>query len=132
MNGLYASAKKLLLDGDLDLLSHDIKVMLIDTANYTVDLAVHDFLDDVGAAARVATSGNLASKTTTAGAFRAADVTFAAVTGDGCEALIIYRDTGVAATSPLIAYIDEAAGLPITPDGTDIVLEWDADGVFAI
>lgn len=122
---LYAKAKKLFLDGDIDLLSDDIKAVLVDTADYTVDLDAHDYLDDVAAGARVATSGNLASKTTTGGVFDAADVTLSAVTGDTCEAIIIYKDSGAAATSPLIAYIDEAAGLPFTPDGNDALIEWD-------
>ncbi len=58
--------------------------------------------------------------------FDAADVVFSAVTGDPSEALVIYKDTGDAATSPLIAYIDTAAGLPVTPSGTDITVTWDS------
>ena len=38
---------------------------------------------------------------------------------------MIYRDTGTEATSPLIAYIDTATGLPITPNGGDIIVVWD-------
>jgi hypothetical protein len=130
-SSLYTPFKKLLLDGDIDLLVDNIKVVLVDAADYTFS-AAHDFLDDVAAGARVATSGNLASKTTTGGAFDAADVTFSAVTGDVSEALIIYKDTGVAATSPLIAYIDTATGLPVTPNGGDIVVTWHASGIFSL
>ena len=39
--------------------------------------------------------------------------------------LVIYRDTGVEGTSALIAYIDAATGLPITPNGGDIIVAWD-------
>jgi hypothetical protein len=38
---------------------------------------------------------------------------------------VIYKDTGTAATSPLIAYIDTATGLPVTPNGGDITVTWD-------
>ena len=38
---------------------------------------------------------------------------------------MLYRDTGVEATSALIAYIDTATGLPITPNGGDIIVNWD-------
>ena len=38
---------------------------------------------------------------------------------------MIYVDTGTEATSPLIAYIDTATGLPITPNGGDIIVTWD-------
>jgi hypothetical protein len=130
-SSLYTPFKKLLLDGDIDLLVDNIKVVLVDAADDTYS-AAHDFLDDVAAGARVATSGNLASKTTTGGAFDAADVTFTAVTGDVSEALIVYKDTGAAATSPLIAYIDTATGLPVTPNGGDIVVTWHASGIFSL
>lgn len=67
----------------------------------------------------------MASKTTTAGIANAAAATFSSVSGDQSEALVIYKDTGDAATSPLIAYIDTATGLPITPNGADITINWD-------
>jgi len=95
------------------------------SGGFVVKIGTHDFLDDVLAAARVATSANLASKTATAGVADAANVTFSAVTGDPSEALVIYKDSGVEATSPLIAYIDTATGLPVTPNGGDITVTWD-------
>jgi len=124
-NALYDKARKAFLDKDIDMLDDNIKVVLVDTNDYTVDLAAHDFLDDIPSGARVATSGNLASKTTTAGVFDAADVTLSSVTGDQSEALVIYRDSGSAGSSQLIAYIDTATGLPVTPNGGDITISWD-------
>ena len=47
------------------------------------------------------------------------------MTGDPSEALLIYKDTGTEATSPLIAYIDTATGLPVTPNGGNITVTWD-------
>ena len=133
-NALYGLAKKKFLDGDIDLLVDDIKVTLVDGADYTANLSTDEFYDDIPAGARVATSGNLASKTTTLGVFDAADVTFSAVTGDPSEILVIWKDTGVEATSPLIAYIDTATGLPVTPNGGDITVTWDsgANKIFAL
>lgn len=133
-SGLYASAKKSFLDGDLDLLTDDIRCILIDAADYTVNLATHDFLDDVPAGARVAVSGALTSKDTTAGVFDAADVTLSTVTGDQSEAIIIYKHTGTDSTSDLIAYIDSGTGLPVTPNGGDITIRWDsgANKIFAL
>lgn len=124
-NALYDRGRKKFLDADIDWSADDIKCMLIDTGSYTVDLATHEFLSDVAGGAIVATSGNLASKTSTAGVADAADVTFSSVVGAQCEALILYKDTGVAGTSPLIAYIDTATGLPVTPSGGDITVVWD-------
>lgn len=124
-NALYAKGREGFLDGSIDWDTHTIKVILIDTADYTVNLAVHDNLDDVPAAARVATSGALTGKTVTDGVADANDVTFTAVTGDPSEALIVYKDTGTESTSRLIAYIDTATGLPVTPNGGDISVVWD-------
>ena len=124
-NALFDTGRAAFLSADVDWLADNIKVTLIDVADYTVNLATHDFYDDVAAAAKVATSGNLASKTATAGVADAADVTFTAVTGDPCEALVIWKDSGVAGTSQLIAYIDNATGLPVTPNGGNITVTWD-------
>lgn len=133
-NALYGLGRQAFLDGDIDWSAHDIKVVLVDTNDYTVSINTHQFLSDVPGGARVATSGNLASKTSTLGVADAADVTFSAVTGDQSEALVIYRDTGSAATSPLIAYIDTATGLPVTPNGADITVTWDngSNKIFAL
>lgn len=124
-NGLYDTGRAAFLGADVDWLVDNIKVVLVDAADYTVNLATHAFLSDITAVGRVATSGNLASKTATAGVADAADITFTAVTGDPSEALVIYKDTGTAGTSQLIAYIDTATGLPVTPNGGDITVTWD-------
>ena len=124
-NQLYDKGREAFLKGDIDWLNDDIKVILVDTADYTVDLATHDNLDDVPSAARVATSGALTGRTVTGGVADAADVTFSSVTGDQSEALIIYKDTGTESTSRLIAYIDSATGLPVTPNGGDISVVFD-------
>jgi hypothetical protein len=121
---LYDTGRKAFADGDIDLLSDTIKVTLIDTNDYTVNLTTHDFINDVAAGARVATA-TLANKTTTAGVFDADDTVLTAVIGDPSEALIIWKDTGNEATSQLIAYIDNYAGLTVTPNGEDINIAWD-------
>jgi len=125
-NALYNKGREGFLDGNIDWDTDDIRCILIDTADYTVDLATHDNLDDVPAIARVATSGALTSKTVTDGVADAADVTLSSVTGDQCEAIVIYKHTGTESTSRLIAYIDTATGLPVTPNGGDITIQWDS------
>jgi hypothetical protein len=74
-----------------------------------------------------------ATKTVTNGVFDGADVTYTAVTGNSVEALVIYVDTGTAATSPLVAYIDTGVtGLPVTPNGGNISVTWNASGIFSL
>lgn len=124
-NALYDAGRQGFLDGSIDWDTDDIRAILIDVADYTVNLGTHDNLDDVAVAARVATSSALSGKTVTAGVADAADVTFSTVTGDPCEAIVIYKHTGVESTSRLIAYIDTATGLPVTPNGGNITVAWD-------
>ena len=119
-SALYDKGREAFLKGDVDWLADDIKAVGVDTSDYTVNLATHDFLDDIPSIARIDTSANLTGKTATAGVADCDDITLTAVTGDTISALVIYKDTGSAATSALIAYIE--AG-PVTPNGTDIVFE---------
>ena len=125
-NALYDHGREGFLDGSIDWDTDDIRCILVDAADYTVDLATHDNLDDIPAAARVAVSGALTGKTVAAGVADADDVTFSSVTGDQCEAIVIYKHTGVETTSRLIAYIDSATGLPVTPNGGDITVQFDS------
>lgn len=107
-----------------------VKVALVDTGAYTYSSA-HEFLSSL--TGRVGTDQTLASKTFTNGTFDAANVTFTAVTGNSVEALVIYIDTGVAGTSRLVAYLDTGyTGLPVTPNGGDITVTWDAAGIFTL
>lgn len=113
-------------------ITHDIKALLVDGADYTPAQNTHDYHDDVTGAGIVATSDNFASKTTTLGAADAADITWSAVTGDSVEYIIIYRDTASSATSTLIAKIDDYTGLPVTPNGGAISAAWPASGIFVL
>ena len=133
-NELYDAGREGFLDGSIDWDTDDIRAILIDVADYTVDLAADDNLDDIPAAARVAVSGPLTGKTVTDGVADADDVTFSEVTGDECEAIVLYKHTGTESTSRLIAYIDSATGLPVTPNGGDIKVEWDngSDKIFRL
>jgi hypothetical protein len=130
-NSLYDYGRGQFLQAGINWLSDTIKTALVNTSSYTVNTASHQFLADVTAGAFVAPSSGvqagttLTSKGATAGAASAANVTFSSVSGSTVGAIIIFKDTGSAATSPLIAYIDTATGLPITPNGGDIIVTWD-------
>lgn len=127
-NSLYDKAREKFLRGQLNWDSDNISVVLIDTAYYTPNLATHEFLSDltaVNALAIVAAGVALTTKTSFNGAADADDVTFLTVSGAQSEALVIYKVGADAASSPLLAYIDSATGLPITPNGGDIIIVWD-------
>lgn len=131
-NAIYPKFKEQALQGATNLSSGNIKAVLVDLADYTYS-AAHEFLSDIPVAGRVATSGNLATKTFTNGTFDAADFTFTAATGDQSEALVLYIDTGTASTSRLIAFYDAGVtGLPVTPNGGDINVTVNASGLFTL
>jgi hypothetical protein len=125
---LYPLGKKAILDGSIAMLTDNLKVLGIDTADETYN-AADQFHSNITGAGIVFTSGNLAGKTTTAGVFDANDITILAVSGDTIEALVLYKDTGTSGTSPLIAWFDIAT---FTPNGSDATVIWNASGIFAI
>jgi hypothetical protein len=124
-NALYGLGKKKILDGDIDLLVDTIKVALVKN-DYAENLTTDEFYTSISASV-VDTPETLGSKTTTLGVFDAADSTFAAVAaGSTLECVVIYKDTGVEATSPLIARIDTITGFPLATNGGDITIQWDS------
>lgn len=132
-NALYPLWKEQLLQftANNNLSTGTVKVALIDTGTYTYS-AAHQYWSSASAGS-VGTPQTLGTKTYTNGVFDAADATFTAVTGNSVEALIIYIDTGTPSTSPLVAYIDTGVtGLPVTPNGGDISVAWNASGIFAL
>lgn len=132
-NALYPLWKQQLLQftANNNLSAGTVKVALIDTGTYTYS-AAHQFWTSASAAS-IGTPQTLTTKTFTNGVFDADNSTFTAVTGASVEALIIYIDTGTAGTSPLVAYIDTSVtGLPVTPNGGDITITWNASGIFAL
>jgi hypothetical protein len=61
-------------------------------------------------------------------------LTYTAVTGVSIEALVIYRkNSGANTTWRLVLYLDTSVtGLPVTPNGGDITVTWNASGIFGL
>lgn len=100
-----------------------------------IRIGADQFLADIPAAARVATSAALASKTFVDGVFDAADTTFTAAAGDPCEAFAIFEDTGVATTSRLLSITDRTAAgaaFAVIPNGGDINLQFASTGILVL
>lgn len=139
-NALYPLWKEALIqslaDADLDGSgTTGVYVALVDVTpgGYTYS-AAHQFYSSV-AANVVGTDQEIgATKTFTNGVFDGADVTFPTVSGNNVEALVIYRkNAGANTTWRLVAYIDTGVtGLPVTPNGGNIGITWNASGIFAL
>lgn len=108
-----------------------VYVALVDTGTYTYSSA-HQYYSDLSGI--VGTPQEITTKTTTGGVFDGDDVTFTAVTGASVEALVIYvKNAGANTTWQLVAYIDTGqTGLPVTPNGGNIQITWNASGIFAL
>lgn len=124
-DAMYHNYREEALKGLRAVNTETIKVMAV-TSGYTFS-ASHSSVNAVAGANRVATSGALTGKTTVDGVFDADDVTFTAVAaGSAVAALIVYVEAGTSASSTLMLYLDSAAQLPVTPNGGDIVVQWDS------
>ena len=131
-NAIYPKYKEAILQSaaNSNMSSGTVKAALVDTGTYTYSSA-HEFYSSVSGV--VGTPQTIGTKTFTNGVFDGADVTFTAVSGATVEALVIYIDTGTAGTSRLIGFIDTGVtNLPVTPNGGDISITWNASGIFAL
>ena len=131
-NGLYSLGRGHFLDADIDWSVNNIKLVLVDEGADTPDQALDEDLADRATAARIATSGNFATKTSTNGTADATDITLVSVTGATVESLDIYYDSGVEGTSLMICNINTATGLPLTPNGGNVTVTWNASGIFTL
>lgn len=107
-----------------------VYVALIDTGSYTFS-QTHEFFSSV-VAGKVGTEVELGTKTFTAGLFDAADSVLTAVSGNQSEALVVFiKNAGANTTWRLVGYIDTGVtGLPVTPNGGDVNIGWNASGIF--
>lgn len=129
-NTLYTKAKEKILSGEIDFVTDTIKVSLIKNT-YPQNIATDEFYADISAYV-LSTNQTLTAKSVSGGVLDGGDVTWAAVTaGDTCEAVVIWKDTGNPATSPLLHYIDTIGGFPLATNGGDITVAWN-DGAYKI
>ena len=135
-NALYGLGRNKFARGEINWISggDTIRACLVKTA-YSPSIDGHDFFDDLGAnvvgsadGATRADCPQIILSDPALGVCDGGDVTLTAVTsGVGqCDYIAIFKDSGVDGTSPLLALIDTAAGLPITPSGGNITFAWDS------
>jgi hypothetical protein len=154
-NSVYGPVRADIEDGVVRLISDNLDCILVDSSLYTYSYD-HHFLSSIatgnaraGTAQRLANKINKPSDTAVGGTagptsavpdygvFDASDITFGSVanpTGTATyEAVVCYKETGGAESGKiLVFYYDTAtSGLPVTPNGGDITVQW-AEGNFRI
>ncbi len=135
-NAIYPKYKEALLNGSANSAitgsgTTGLYVALVDTGTYTYS-ASHEFYSSLSGV--VGTDQEITTPTLTGGVVDGGDVTFSAVSGNSVEAIVIYRkNAGANTTWRLVAYIDTGqTGLPVTPNGGNITITWNASGIFAL
>lgn len=130
-NALFDTGREGFLVGEINCASAVIKAALV--RGYAFNPA-HKFMADViGAGGVIVASVQLAGITTAAGVLDATDATFAGVpNGAQIADLVLYQASApaggadvVPGAQRLVAFIDSATGLPVTPNGGDIAVGWD-------
>lgn len=139
-NAVYNSLKVALINGDINLGTDTLKVILVSSA-YTPNIDTHEDYADI--TNELPTGGNYTQggKTLTGvtvltdlandrAALDANDVTWTTATITAARGAVIYKDTGVAATSKLIGYIDFVSDK--SSSGGDFTIAWDATGILRL
>jgi len=119
--GLYAKGIKKILEGAIDFTSDTIKVALVDTDVYIPDYAADEFHSDLSAGiVEEATLSNITLPED--GVVDGDDILFTSLTGNEFELVVIFKDTGVSSTSPLIGF----SSVSFTPVGDDLKVVWNS------
>ena len=132
-NAIYPKYKEALLNNSTNSAltgsgTTGLYVALVDTGSYTYNSS-HEFYSSLSGV--VGTDQEIGSVTLTGGLIDGADVLFTAVSGNSVEALVLCRkNAGANTTWRLAGFIDTGVtGLPVTPNGGDIGITWNASGI---
>lgn len=126
MSGFYDNGRRLIAEGQIATLTDVLKAALV-SVGYVPNIATHQFVSQLGGF-RVATDQTLVGKTTTVpvgGVVDASNVYYQDVpVGYVVPYIVVYKSTGVDATSPLVALFDSGTDLPFTTNGDDVLITW--------
>lgn len=137
-NFVYTRAAKLIMDGDIDFASADIRMLLVDsstTADTEKDIGTLSGFSTLGELSGTGyTRKTLASKATSQddandrAEFDAADVTWTGLNAGTAQAAILYLHVTNDSDSIPLLYID-TGGFPLVTNGSDATIVWPAEGI---
>ena len=139
--GMYGAGKLALGGGNVDLVNSSVSALLVDLSHYSPDLINDVSLADIpedSILADAVLDGKTLTQVVVGGdpfaVFRADNTTFNSVPDEGKvgTAIVIFLDANTYSESTLLIFWDDAPQFPVTPDGTDITIEWDTgdDGIY--
>lgn len=121
-NTFYTKAKQALLEGKIDILTKNFKVLFVNKSLYTPNFLTNQFVSDIPSSAIVFRSSNLTGLDGSSGILDADDVLESSFPGTGFDAIILYQVGASDASSLLLFFIDESEGLPFTGTGESLLL----------
>ena len=110
---IYPLARQLFVNAGLDWATSNVKALLL-AAAYTPDFT-QGYLSGIPSAFILATSGNIVGKTGANGLLDGNTTSFGVVSSTAKAGyILLYKDTGVPSTSPLILFLDspDISGMP--------------------
>jgi len=119
-NQIYPKGGEKILQGQVDFFTENIHAALLPPA-YNFNQA-HEFAAQLGTLIGTVKLNNVSIFN---GVFDADDADFGTIeAGKILNSVAIYKDTGDAATSPLLFFFDTIQGFPITTTGNPFILPW--------
>lgn len=129
-NAIFTKGKEKILSGQINFSTDSLKAVIVSSA-YAPSLSTHEFLDSASASV-LGSAVTLTGKSVAGGVFNADDINIQAVAaGATAKAVVVFKDSGDPATSPLLLYIDQVGGFPAATNGGDITIQWD-NGAYKI
>jgi hypothetical protein len=133
MATLYNYGRNEFALGNIDWVTDDVGVALL-SSTYTFSQSHQDMADVTGIVAQTPTppavNDTIANKSTpdTDGACDGDDYVLGSVSGSQITQMVLYLNTGTPANDTLIAFYDsgDVTGLPLTPNGGDVTIAWQA------
>jgi hypothetical protein len=111
-NFIYGKAKEALFNGGFDISSNTFGILLIDTASYTAEQNIHEFVSDIPEFAIKKNYYPVQNITNNLGTIDANDVYIDDYSGQSFDAIVFYQLAQNVNNSRLLFYIDNSPGLP--------------------
>ena len=125
-NFVYKKAKESLLNGEFNLSSNSLKVLLIDKSLYTPNENLDRYISDIPADAIKKRSNNMTNVVNSLGVLDADNVSMGDYNGQYFDAIVLYQSGSSDSDSKLIFVIDTSSGLPFpgSNSNTPVTIIW--------
>ena len=118
-NFIYKKAKESLLNGEFNLSSNNLKVLLIDKSLYTPNENLDRYVSDVPSNAIKKRSNSMTNVVNSLGVLDADNISMTDYNGQYFDGIVLYQNGTSDSNSKLIFFIDTSSGLPFVGSNTN-------------